>query len=1557
MVAITAAAVALAATAAMAPPPVLRLAGFFPMRGAWPGGVSVRPAVEAAIADVNNDTTLLNETELQLVAHDSACDGPTALTEGLAYQPTMNSSSYEAPIVGILGPGCSPACEDMSILANVWRYPTVSFSCTSPTLSNTAAYPYFLRLAIPDFTIANVWLALVREFGWQRVGLINQVGALFESTIAAFTQYLEAAGVQYVQATETLRADATPNDAARAVASLAAGGVRIVFFACYEDVARSLFRALHAAGMYGQQYAFLTLGWLTEGWWAESAGGDENVTEVAKYHFAAQKTTCGVTPTASCAAFRSRFASPDAYTHYGYDAVWAWARALDAAIRRGDERALLGGGRGGFADPDKSDLWWHLRNLTFEGVSGTVAFASNGDRAADTVTLDVGNMQPDGSGGWTMRPVAIFDGVSLNFTCASCGPHYFAGRRTEPPRAVPPALGLLMRVTGDDGQALDASWQAVTCAALLAVQHVNAGDGRVISDLATFQGSGFELRPILGDTRSSTRDALQAYYSSLSGGAHAVVGPAMSRSSRAVGLFGDATTRSKLRTLGQSRGVPQLSYWSSDSSLSDNTTYPFFARSIYSNRQTATHLASSLTQPFDRLTHIGIVFVDDEYGQDLANQLFDACQANNIDVRTKAAFSPSTPDETIRSAVGIATGITGLRVFVSICFGTHIIRVLRAAQDNNALRSGYAWIWVDGSQMLPANPSQADAELLYGLLTFEWRSSESSLQKLDSVWSTFTPDDCSGASSLFTPTAALFASRPKEVAHIVYDSVVAMAMALYRVNDPRAGDSVLSELGNVRFEGASGPVAFDANHDRIMDASSFQFSNLVRSGKTASLVEVVRVPSSGEGIVWIGGGSEAPIGCLIDGCEAPFGSSLWYSTVAQNAIGPIIGGLVVLLLVLLIARRRHKLHRQRDHLLLRWQKTGLPPVLPRLASEQHYHLFLSHTWKSGQDQVAVIKRQLSAMLPGVKIFLDVDDLDDLAKLEEHIKRSTLVLCFLSRGYFLSAPCMIEMRAAILHGKPIVAVHEEDDQHGGAPLTEIFDDCPKYIKQSDVFSVGQNGCPRLGDEPPIPWLRSKPMQRASLALIAEALMKTFAKRASRWGVPSSPLSEPTAGRRSSRFSTTIEAQRSEVSLVLPGQKPNEEESTAGVAGSPRVSFPAVPSTPNAKRPLNDRLTYSGAGKGSFFPVFQPHVLRKPYPVLYASPNNPGALKVAEMLSDCAVGLRVESEAPSMMSEKAEMEMVSPSRHATPASRRSEPEVGETNMPRKRRKSGGAVTGHGEFHVHIPSLHDAKEKFRDALATIGVGESVESNPEKRSDTGVFQPEVRRSILARLPSKANMLEPGAGEEGLRRWSAPSVLTTNPEQLGGLKDATHMLVYLNKETFVGAAGERLANELRLIRSSQALHNRVTLLLVHETRPEHGGCDFDRFFHVTPVDIVRPPGDLYASTIAIPLHAHERHIAVALSQLAKALGAKAKLSSQNPTPFDVASGYASGEFGKEASIGASLDATATMVQAAWRGRFARKKLQKAPPTPARRDSKEGERRSVFSRWASWRGNEAEGRI
>ena len=40
-----------------------------------------------------------------------------------------------------------------------------------------------------------------------------------------------------------------------------------------------------------------------------------------------------------------------------------------------------------------------------------------------------------------------------------------------------------------------------------------------------------------------------------------------------------------------------------------------------------------------------------------------------------------------------------------------------------------------------------------------------------------------------------------------------------------------------------------------------------------------------------------------------------------------------------------------------------------------WHLFLSHIWSTGQDANATIKRQLCLLMPGVSIFLDVDDLE------------------------------------------------------------------------------------------------------------------------------------------------------------------------------------------------------------------------------------------------------------------------------------------------------------------------------------------------------------------------------------------------------------------------------------------------------------------------------------------------------------------------------------------------------------------------------------------------------
>lgn len=60
---------------------------------------------------------------------------------------------------------------------------------------------------------------------------------------------------------------------------------------------------------------------------------------------------------------------------------------------------------------------------------------------------------------------------------------------------------------------------------------------------------------------------------------------------------------------------------------------------------------------------------------------------------------------------------------------------------------------------------------------------------------------------------------------------------------------------------------------------------------------------------------------------------------------------------------------------------------------------------AGQDQAAIIKRQLQLLMPGISVFLDVDDLADISELETYVDQTALMLFFMSRGYFASKNCV------------------------------------------------------------------------------------------------------------------------------------------------------------------------------------------------------------------------------------------------------------------------------------------------------------------------------------------------------------------------------------------------------------------------------------------------------------------------------------------------------------------------------------------------------------------------
>ena len=94
------------------------------------------------------------------------------------------------------------------------------------------------------------------------------------------------------------------------------------------------------------------------------------------------------------------------------------------------------------------------------------------------------------------------------------------------------------------------------------------------------------------------------------------------------------------------------------------------------------------------------------------------------------------------------------------------------------------------------------------------------------------------------------------------------------------------------------------------------------------------------------------------------------------------------------------------------------------------------------------------------------------------------------------------------------------------------------------------------------------------------------------------------------------------------------------------------------------------------------------------------------------------------------------------------------------------------------------------------------------------------------------------------------------GTGTATHMLLYLSKDTFVGSEGDRLADEVRALRAAE-----VPVLLLHEKN----SCEFGTFFQTTPQDLI---ADGLYKMVALEL-LPAPHDAVSAVHLAKAVGAK----------------------------------------------------------------------------------------
>jgi hypothetical protein len=171
--------------------------------------------------------------------------------------------------------------------------------------------------------------------------------------------------------------------------------------------------------------------------------------------------------------------------------------------------------------------------------------------------------------------------------------------------------------------------------------------------------------------------------------------------------------------------------------------------------------------------------------------------------------------------------------------------------------------------------------------------------------------------------------------------------------------------------------------------------------------------------------------------------------------------------------------------------TRRAPVLD-LPVDCQFHCFLSHVWGSGQDTTHTIARKMQLLLPSVRIWLDVDHLKTISKLDEEVARAAILVIFANKNYFKSKNCRTELYAALHHKKPIVVIL--DQKKNGSSLEDLRRECHDYCvdvapPEYPTFSGPSEAIAAMFEhEEPVLWSRMHDFQQASLKIIVTRILQ-------------------------------------------------------------------------------------------------------------------------------------------------------------------------------------------------------------------------------------------------------------------------------------------------------------------------------------------------------------------------------------------------------------------------------------------------------------------------------------
>ncbi|CAN6463997.1 unnamed protein product [Victoria cruziana] len=344
-------------------------------------------AIDAAVADVNADSSVLRGVKLNVTSLDSNSSGFLGIVEVLQFM--------ETDTVAIIGPQSSTIAHVMSHLANELQVPTLSFAATDPSLSSLQ-YPFFVRTTQSDLYQMSAVADIVDYYRWKEVVALYIDDDYGRNGVSVLGDKLEEKTCR-ISFKAALPPGLTSSDITDVLVKLALMESRVIVVHVSDPIlGLAIFSIAKHLDMVSDGYVWIATDWLSSYMDTYHANSDTSSFQgviMMRQH---------IPDSDKKKAFASRWTNLvkkegldismfglNTYGLYAYDTVWLIAHATDAFLDRGgiisfssdpklnmkqsqmnlEALAIFNGGR---------QLLARVREADFMGVTGRIQFDSDG---------------------------------------------------------------------------------------------------------------------------------------------------------------------------------------------------------------------------------------------------------------------------------------------------------------------------------------------------------------------------------------------------------------------------------------------------------------------------------------------------------------------------------------------------------------------------------------------------------------------------------------------------------------------------------------------------------------------------------------------------------------------------------------------------------------------------------------------------------------------------------------------------------------------------------------------------------------------------------------------------------------------------------------------------------------------------------------------------------------------------------------------------------------------------------------------------------------------------